>query len=61
MKFDLPPLSEQQQERINARRDKFFDQTIEENNARIAALDTMAQIKKEIKFIERMMIIHDSL
>ena len=57
MKIDLPPLSEQQQDRLKTKRDKFFTQTVKENNQRLNNnVDTFAKLLAEVKFIESVLL-----
>jgi hypothetical protein len=44
-------------EKLQARQDNFYKQTIAENNARLNAHTTFDQLRNEIKFIQSQMLI----
>jgi hypothetical protein len=57
MNIDIPALPQKSQDRLRARADKFFDQTISENNQRLNQNATdFAALLAEIKFIESVLL-----
>jgi K+/H+ antiporter YhaU regulatory subunit KhtT len=57
MNIDIPALPQIEQDRLRARADKFFDQTISENNQRLdSGATTIAALRREIKFIESILL-----
>jgi hypothetical protein len=57
MKIELEPLDEKTQDRLRARTDQFFDQTLEQNNERLnTSATTIAALRREIKFIESILL-----
>jgi hypothetical protein len=57
MKIDIPALSEKAQDKARARTDKFFDQTLEQNNQRLdTGATTIAALRREVKFIESILL-----
>jgi hypothetical protein len=57
MKIELDALPQRSQDKLRARTDKFFDQTISENNQRLNQNATdFAALLAEIKFIESVLL-----
>jgi hypothetical protein len=57
MKINIPALPQKSQDRMKARADKFFDQTLEENNERLnTSATTIAALRREVKFIESILL-----
>jgi hypothetical protein len=56
MKIEIPALPQQSQDKSRARTDKFFDQTVAENNERLNSATTIAALRKEVKFIESVLL-----
>jgi hypothetical protein len=57
MNIDIPALPQKSQDRIRARADQFFDQTLEQNNERLnTSATTIAALRREVKFIESILL-----
>ena len=57
MNITIGARSEKIIEAYKLRKDVFYEQTVEQNNQRLNGVDTFADLKKEIKFIESVLLV----